>query len=217
MSIIFPVEDVIVGTFDNPPTENPLSQGGLWARASSQPPLMAVGGAAHDSINGDANYSYYTDLPMVDQEYMEAWGCAGGGSLGAAVDTHRVFLWQNVDVMNPRGYLMYFGGGIGEAYVIRRYNGGGITDNENIAASGGTAGNRYGLAIRGDTIEAWARHAGTWVLEVSVVDTTFRGGTWYGGLGCEDPTNGGVFWTCFGAGIDEDMSQIYRRVPGRPR
>ena len=66
--------------------------------------------------------------------------------------------------------------------------------------------------VDGDNIEGWARYAGVWALQCSVVDTTYRG-NFYLGIGIEDPTAGGLSLPCFGGGR-KNRTQIYRILQG---
>jgi hypothetical protein len=186
------------------PAENPLSENGRWAQLSPlAPPLKKNVGSADDSVHNGPNYSYWT-APFPSANIVEVWGCTGGGQLGAALETWRVALWLEAQFT---GYLAYYGGAIGKSFVIRRYTDGSWVD---LVVGGGGYPQRLGLRIDGNNVECWGYNAGAWSLKCSIADTTHRG-SFYPSLGIEDPTGGGLAFSCFGGGR-KNFSQIIRWI-----
>lgn len=201
-----------VTTFDCP-AENPLYEGGNWAQTTpDRPPMQKVNLAgncvATDSIHGDPNYSHWTTPVRIEPgQRGEVWGCIEGGQLGAALETWRVALWRHVG-SHLDGYLVYNGGGIGKDIAIRRYNGGGISDFTLLGSVTTGYPEALALVIDDTHVQAWQFTGGAWVLSVDVVSTTFRG-IFYGGIAIEDPTGGGLDFTCFGVGVP-NRQQFFR-------
>ncbi len=194
------------------PAENPLSESGAWALLTpDRAPMRKAGGEATDSAHGNPNYSVWVRDVFTSANGVEVWACLSGGQLGSALETWRVALWR-APYEALEGYLIYYGGGIGKGFTIRRHDGPTIDDRVDIVASGGGYPERLGLRIDGDNIEGWARYAGVWSLQCTVVDTTYRG-NFYLGIGIEDPTGGGLSMPCFGGGR-KNRTQIYRILQG---
>lgn len=189
--------------------ENPLYEDGAWIRTTGdRPPMQKIGippnCAATDSEHGNPNYSSWgraTYLADLDENIVEVWGCIEGGQLGAALETWRVFAF--LEGVEPTGYLLYEGGGIGKALVLRRYTGG-ITSFIDIGGSSIVYPPGIGLRINGTQIEAWYSTGdpldpNDWALSHSVTDPTHRG-NFRIGIAVEDPTAGGLGFSCFGGG-----------------
>jgi hypothetical protein len=201
-----------------PPGENPLSEEGNWAQTTpARHPMQKIDtggghGAATDSVHGDPNFSHWArDVFRTEDGIVEVWGCIAGGQLGAALETWRVALWHVLGD-RIRGYLFYIGGALSKDYVIRRYDGG-ITNFTSIAGVGGGYPQKMGLRIDGDQVEAWIEDSVLgWVLATSATDTTYRG-TFWAGIGVEDPTGGGLSFPCFGAGVP-NRPQFFRWTRG---
>lgn len=206
--------------FDDPP-EDPLREGGNWF-----PPFLGSipgsyildmrkeGGDATDQyhprvLSGYIAYSYWTPMTF-SGDHVEVWGIATGGQLGAALETWRLFMWQQL--YPPAGYLVYYGGGIGKGLVIRRYNGNWTYDV--IASAGSFYPGYLLLRINGADIEAWAADTDpqNLALQCSAPDPNYRG-PFHIGMGIEDPTVGGLAWTAFGGGVKR-RTQFYRWVKG---
>lgn len=207
--------DNLLTTFEGP-DEGPLSEGGNWQRTIiARPPLRRLSNSATDSSHGDANYSNWVTPYSTDPSgILDAFGCTTGGQLGTALETWRVALWSVLGA-SLTGYLAYFGGGISKGYVLRNYSGG-LASFTDIAASGATLSypEQIGIRINGTEVECWGMDAGVWSLKCSATDTDYRG-QFYSGLGIEDPTGGGLAFTCFGAGTRQ-RTQIYRILRGYP-
>src|SRR5262245_17342904 len=120
-----PLGSPTLSTFDGP-DETPLSEGGKWAQTTPErDPMRLFQGDATDSVHGEPNYSHWVaDVVQIPLGFRgEVFGCTAGGQLGAALETWRVFLFNQVGV-NFYGYLVYVGGGIGKEFRIRRYDNG---------------------------------------------------------------------------------------------
>lgn len=190
------------------PAENPLSQGGKWAQTRvTRPPLKKEVGSVTDSIHGDPNYSHWTPETFVGD--VEVWGCSVGGQLGAAVETWRVFAFAGLGLAS--GYQVYFGGGIGKGFAIWKY-----TNDDFIALAGsGFPGypSAIGMRIHDGVIEAWGAFGdpfdqNAWSIFCQASDNTYTG-PFYIGLAIEDPTSGGLGFTCFGGGTPH-RTQFFR-------
>jgi hypothetical protein len=136
--------------------------------------------------------------------------------LGAALETWRVALWSQVG-SSFSGYLLYYGGGIGKGYGLRRYDNGGFTG---IGGAGGGYPERLGLRwYTGGLIEAWGMYGGVWGLQATTSDPTYAP-PFYMGIGIEDPTSGtfapSLAITCFGGGA-KNRTQIYRWLLTSPQ
>jgi hypothetical protein len=203
MALPFPATSQLSDFLD--PSENPLYENGNWAQlAPSSPPMAKAGGSAGDSIHNGPNYSYWTRSVYYTPSIVEVWACTSGGQLGAALETWRVALFTTLgDERN--GYLVYFGGAITKAFVIRRYDNGAFTE---LIGVGNAYPQKLGMRINGDNIEAWGEYGGVWSLQCSIVDTTYRG-AFFLTIGIEDPTAGGLGMPCFGGGL-KNRSQIIR-------
>ena len=70
---------------------------------------------------------------------------------------------------------------------------------------------KIGMRITGGVIEVWYANGGAWTNPFTVTDGTYRG-NFYAGIGVEDPTAGGLSFTCFGGGRPH-RTQIYRVLP----
>ncbi len=200
-------------TYFTGPNENPLSEGGDWTQSfGSRDPLRRLSNNATDSVHGNPNYSHWTHAFTTDSGPLDVWACSEGGQLGAALESWRVALWSP-DFSERNGYEVLMGGAIGKTFGIRTY----INNVINPSPTQGCVGTftyyeRIGIRINGNDVEAWGYIGGTWTLQCSITDTTFRG-TMYGGLGIEDPTGGGLTFSCFGAG-GKNRTQIYRIIRG---
>lgn len=215
-----------LSTFDDPP-EDPLREGTRWL-----PPFLGdkntgailldmrkEGGTAtdkhHDAqLDGFLAYSYWTQQQF-EGDNVEVWGMPVGGQLGAALETWRLFMWQQLDP--PVGYLVYIGGALSKETRIRKYNGGAFSF-EGLGGSGESYCDGLMLRINGQRIEVWAYNGAgdifddaNWHLRCFSIDTSYRG-PFYIGMGVEDPTTGGLGWTAFGGGIP-NRTQIYRILP----
>lgn len=197
--------DTVLTTFVGA-DENPLSDGGNWAQTfSSRDPLKRLGNQARNSTTTNPNYSYWTspfDADAIDP--LEIFACSGGGQLGAALETWRIDLWQTVGGTSVNGYELFFGGGLSKGWELDKWVSSSGTNLDTAPYNGYP--NKIGLRLNGDDVEGWANYAGTWVMEVSATDTTFRGSL-YASLAIEDPTSGGLYFDCFGGGA------VVRRVP----
>lgn len=196
------------------PEENPLSEDGHWAQLTEgNPPLKKDGDPfckAYPSVNSDlVSYSYWTQETFDSAKGdVQAWACIEGGQLGAALETWRVALFQNVG--SPQygsGYLVYIGGAIAKNFSIRRYTSG-TFDAEVTTPS--FYPERLGIRITDTDVEAWAYSAGTWQLVLTMADQTYRG-KFYAVLGIEHPTGPGsdLTMSCFGGGVPR-RTQFFR-------
>lgn len=211
-----PLGTGIVTEFDGP-DESPLSENGTWSQLSpTQYPLARKNNTAVISVSDViVNYSYYNQqvLRIIGESRAEVWGCSQGGQLGAALETWRVFLFQNPGPSFD-GYLFYYGGALSKDFVLRRYTGGVPVADIAFQNSPGYP-DKMALVIDGDNIQGWATFAAfpdTWVLMCDADDTTYRG-AFYAGLGIEDPTSGSttpsLSFDCFGFGIP-NRQQFFR-------
>lgn len=211
------ISEIYADFTDLIPYENPLSDGGNWD-AYGRDPLMVAGPEAnsiHGSIEFAVNGSYYT-TPFVG-DILEAYGCAPQAGLGAALESQRLF----AIIGSPtsfNGYSSAYGGGIGENYFFRRYDGSATSFTALPGAvnpDGRPSPQKLGIRITPTHVQQWAQRDGyngdDWFMVREVADTTYRGTTWFA---LETEEQGGineVGWRCFGALIDVDVPQIYRR------
>ena len=198
--------------FDLIPGENPLRDGANWGEYSTRPPLRASddGLAVHGTVEFPVNGSLYLGA-IFQGEIIEAWGCAPGPGLGAAVESQRIVALT--DPANYEGYLSGYGGGIGEVYFMRRYDAAGPGSFTTLGEVGGTGPELLGIRITPTDVEQWAYYSGGWNLVQTFPDTNHRGPMW---IALETEEQGGieeVGWTCFAAGVP-NRTQIYRVVRG---
>lgn len=201
----------LLSLFAGPP-ESPLSEGGKWAQGwFSRAPLQKGSNYVTDSLHGDPNYSFWT--PQAFPDNVEVWGCTDGGQLGAAVETWRLNLWQG-DPRRGVGYTLMYGGAIAKYFALRRYDSTAALDFTEVDFAGGYPTTML-LRINGDNVEALASYdsGATWSLMGYITDTNHRGGDWHIGLGIEDPTGGGLSFSCFGGGVPR-RTQFFRWTRG---
>lgn len=186
--------------------ENPLSEGGNWIQTSpDRPPLLKDSpNSVTNSVFGDPNYS--TWVREVFYGNAEVWACISGGQLGAALETWRVALFTQIGI-NVQGYLLYYGGGLSKDLVLRKYTGG-FASFTAIGSVSPPYPSSIGIRINGGNVEAWWEGGGGWTLGFTVADNAYRGG-FYATLGIEDPTGGGLNFSCFGGGA-ANRSQFFR-------
>jgi hypothetical protein len=211
----------IYPTFALTPNENPLSDGGKWDDYG-RPPLMVAsdGQSIHGTEEFSVNGSYYTEQVFTGS-MIEGYGCAPGAGLGAALESQRIF----AIIGSPTsftGYSSGWGGGIGENYFFRRYDGGAGTFTALpglVNPSGAPGPDKLGIRITPTAVEQWMQkstyNGGNWFMVRTVADTTYRGATWFA---LETEEQGGVNevgWRCFGAGVP-NRTQIYRIIRGKP-
>lgn len=200
--------------------ESPLSEDGDWTASHPDQPPMLKRGASSDpvgtpgaaSVTGEfvVNYSHWTrNLAFGD---AEVWACTSGGQLGAALETWRVALWTQTGG-NLTGYLLYYGGGIGKGFGLRKYG------NNSFLGIGGANGGypqRIGLKIVQETqdIQMWAMYSDVWTLmgtqDHAIEPTISLPGPYYMGIGMEE--QGGTLELgidCFGGGTPH-RSQFFR-------
>lgn len=203
--------------FADYPDEDPLSIGGAFSEYDygASGPLRLSGGCVTDEahvtvIAGPIYYSFLTTQQWSDD--VEVWACTSGGQLGAAVESWRVGLAQGAPVNSGRkvGYLALFGGGIGKAYQLRRYDGDPVWAT--LAEVGDGYPDKILLRTNGPDVEVWGEDAGVWSLKISEPDNTYRG-PFNLFLGIEDPTSGGLCISCMGGGV-KNRTQIYRVLRG---
>jgi hypothetical protein len=211
MAIPFPSTGYI-STFDGP-DENPLSENGAWRGLDAHAPMQKLG--PHNITNTTATINYSTYVAQAfyasGTNIIEIWACTVGGQLGAALETWRVYLFQNIQGAYY-GYMFRYGGAIGKSFELRVYTGGG-TSGTNIAQVGGGYPDRLGLRINGAVIEGWAMYGGVWQLMCSATNTAYRG-YFYGGCGTEEEfVIGSLGINCFGGGVVH-FTQFYRWMPG---
>jgi len=188
------------------PDENPLYENGAWAQYADRFPLQRFNNGAIVTEEFAVNGMYWTRDTYIG--LAEVWACTSGGGLGAALETWRVALWQD-DPDSKIGYLTYYGGGIGEEYVIRRYDGGGSFTG---IASLDTAGpSKIGMRLTPTHVECWAYFSGQWNFIVSAADATYRG-TFFAAVEMEEQGGiGNLGMGCFGAGVI-NRQHIYRVI-----
>lgn len=195
------------------PGENPLYDGGKWANHPMRPPLMVqspAGSSIHGTVEFPPNGSIYV-AEAFSGPIIEAYACTPNPGLGAAIESQRILAL----IGNPyeyTGYLSGYGGGIGENYFMRKYNGGTTSSWDNLGGDvGGTRPDKLGIRLTPTHVEQWAYYGGVWNLIQSHPDTAHRGTTYFM---LETEEQGGtveVGFTCFGAGIP-NKTQIYRWV-----
>jgi hypothetical protein len=199
--------DEIYPSFNLPPGEEPLSDGGRWGPYSVRPQLRASDSGLH--IHGTevfvVNGSYYKQKAY-HGPVVSAYGCMLGSGLGAALESNRIVaLIGDVDEYN--GYSSGFGGGIGQTYFFRRY------DNFEFTGIGGgpwtnQAPAKLGIRITPDRVEQWAYFGGPsgeqWYLIQFANDTTYRGPVHFALETEEAGSITEVGWSCFGAGTEND-------------
>jgi hypothetical protein len=201
-----PLQSEFVGTGIE---ENPLSEGGSWGVYDRPPLRKAAAGGALPSQEFVVNGSYWTRNVFL--QTCEAFCCPTGGGLGAALESWRLVFWLTTPTVN-NGYMSAYGGGIGQDYFFRRYDGGSFTGIGDYA--GGAPGpNKIGIRITPDRVEQWAFYSGAWNLISTALDTTHRG-VFYVALECEE--QGGINdlgFGCFGVG-QINRQHIYRVLRG---
>ena len=197
-----------LGIFDTG-YENPYSDGGKWGQEADRPRLQggtgAVAGTQEFVVNGMTYYAqvFYGAI-------VEAFGCTPDPDLGAALESNRVALWTNPDA--PTGYSSGHGGGIGQSYFLRRYNGGGTSDYTGIGDIPNTTNThptKLGIRITPTRVEQYGMIGGVWTLITYAADTTYRGPFY---LALETEEQGGineVSFRCFGAAA-VNRQHIYR-------
>lgn len=191
----------------DPPAENPLSEGGTWQQLTPErSPLRKTGAnTVTNTTFGFPDYSVYVKEAFFGN--AEVWACPIDGQLGAALETWRISIWTEIGV-DVKGYQLYHGGALSKDLVLRKYTGG-IGSFTGIGGLGGVGyPDGMGLKINGNEVEAWTEVAGVWSLIFSVTDTPGTG-PFYLGLGLEDPTTGGLSFSCFGGGTRK-RSQFFR-------
>jgi hypothetical protein len=146
--------------------ENPLSEGGNWARInSSAEQLQRISNTAKAASAASAN-SYWTPTNFgADLEaYVTIVTVGAGGGINARVQGEGgANTWDGYRVLAD-----------GTFTVIQSVTNATTTDL--IAVSQGfSAGDKMGMRIEGSTIQAWrqASGSGTWNLIATVVDTTY--------------------------------------------
>lgn len=191
----------------DPPAESPVSEGGRWGPLTPERDQLSKN-AFNQLTNttfGLPDYSVWLHQALTGD--AEVWGCLGGGGLGAALETWRIGLFQDIG-FNFVGYQLYYGGALSKDLVLRRYDGG-ITDFTGIGGAGGVGSpGIMGMRINGDFVEAWTHNSGEWELAFAVFDPTYRG-TFYATFGLEDPTAGGLSFDCVGGGTPH-FAQFFR-------
>jgi len=194
----------------SPSDENPLSHDGRWASYFTRPPCRKEGNNAFPSVEFVVNGSYWT--PDIFIGNAEAWICLGGGGLGAANESWRIALWKD-DPDAMIGYSSGWGGGIGEFYFFRRYDGGGSFTEIGGMQADNDFPNRLGIRITDTGVEQWRQRLGVWTLVQTANDTTYRG-AFYAAIEVEE--QGGINELsigCFGAGV-KNRQHIYRVLGG---
>lgn len=199
------------------PYENPISHGGAWANVDARWNGLEGGGPTLQDNAVFANnfsWSYWTAGPFAGD--IEVWGCAAGGGLGAAGEGWRLGFWTDVGGnFAADGYaLAWFGNPFGN-FFMRRYDNtnftgiGGPVDPGGLPTSNLLLFRRHGAGIldgywSGDNGANWTR---VW----SATDITYSGAM-YLAICAEDPSFGGVGWTCFGGGpLGVNRTQFFRR------
>lgn len=192
------------------PAENPLSDGGAWGTLWTRPPLMGEGGGVHGTVEFVVNGSLY----IRDVYYgstVEAVGCPADSGLGAANESYRIAFW--LDPSNLIGYSWGYGGGIGQSFFMRRYDGGSSFTTIGSANTRNDHPTQMGIRITPTDVEGWGLYAGVWEKVSFAADTTYRG-PFYASLETEE--QGGtveVAWGCFGAHV-VNRQYIYRWLKG---
>ena len=218
MPLDFP-QSTEITVFDDPPNESPLSQGGKWFQArGDRDPMRVVGTDATDTTHDGANYSYYGETPLgTSPNPVEVWCCTTGGQLGAALETWRVFLMFGPaspgGLLPGNGYLMWFGGGLAKSLVLNRYDAWNFGPNVEGGLPGSAYPEKIGMRITNGTVEGWVQITGVWSQILTLTDSTYRG-TFYGGIGVEDPTGGGLAIPCFGGALVLWLPSFLRRQGG---
>lgn len=194
------------------PGEDPLSDGGKWTALFNRPPLKVgnSGGYVHGTVEFAVNGSVYIAQAFTG-EVVEAYGCAPGAGLGAALESQRVALWT--DPTNLVGYSSGYGGGISESYFFRRYDGGAVGNFVDIggAHSRDDHPDKIGIRVTPNDVEQWGYYSGEgWVLIQTAVGEMAYRGSFYGSLETEE--QGGieeVGFSCFGGGVP-NRQQFFR-------
>lgn len=198
----------------SPTAVKPQEQQGLHYHGGNPALNSSYDGNAHSSVEFAVNYSYWAQEVFLSDD-VEVWACTDGGQLGAALETWRVFAFNDLYFM--KGYLVYFGGGIDKNLTLRWYDP--SASSRGFLDIGGIPFGGYptniGLRINGSQVEAWDSHddGATWVKEIDVTHTGTRGGGWYIGIGTEEQggtTELGI--GCFGGGIPR-RTQLFRWLP----
>lgn len=203
----FPTVGIVTEFIGTGTEEDPLSEDGAWANYGRADLRKGASGNAMPTEEFIVNGMYWTRNTFISP--CEAFGCISGGGLGAALEGWRIAFWY-LSPTSTAGYLAGVGGGIGKDFFLRRYNGGGFNDFDSL---GGIAGvsipDDLGIRITASAVELWARYSGTWSLQVTSGDTTYRG-VFYAAIELEE--QGGINelgWGCFGVGV-KNRQHIYR-------
>lgn len=204
----FPATSLLTEFAGSP--ENPLSEGGKWAEYGRFPLQKMGPGSVTPTMEFFVNGMYWTVSAF--RSPCEVFACVGGGGLGAANESWRVCLWKD-DPTAGVGYMAAFGGGIGEDYFMRRYDGG-FNNFVGIAGVDTTNPEKIGLRITNTDVEEWAYFSGDWHLLLTVPDTTYRG-TFFAAIEMEEQGSvGNVSMGCFGGGVI-NRQHIYRILRGK--
>lgn len=158
---------------------------------------------------GDSMYAY-TEVQLTPGD-CEIWGEAD--SLADLTEGWRMCLLANPGA-GATGYAMRYAAGIGnDTLTINRVSGGSQVNLLTITDTFWGSFIFYWLMrLNGDAVEVWVSLAtlDTWFLGGTVDDTTYRTGL-YGGLGISTDDGTGPWWRGFGATLDDEIPQIYRR------
>lgn len=203
-----------ISDFDEIPVdpEYPLSDSGRWRVYGNR--FEFIGHIGHIATGTEfaVNGQFYTPRTFrADGELSaEVWACAPGAGLGAANESQRLLMWLD-DPESAVGYLFGYGGGVGELYFARRYNGS-FTSWTELGEWGSTSRDALGMRITPVGLEFWRRDGGVWSIVGTVADITHRG-TFYAALeaesqGCTDCIGFG----CFGGG-EVQRTQLIRWAP----
>lgn len=198
--------------------EDPLSNGGKWARPDlASPSLVGKSVIGFDCAShrpGESGFSYWTPDPVMDGDDAECWAmCAQYPPSGSA---------QGVGIIASVG-----GTNAADGYLFEIATSSGTDNfrmwkatNWSYASLGTFAGNAAGNALllirrNGTAVEGWCDVSGvgdTWVLKITATDSTFTTGFYpmihtdenFGSVSCGIDN--------FGSGIlEESIAQIYRR------
>lgn len=194
------------------PDEDPLSMDGRFGPLGFRPlQLQRFNNTATSQphptvIDGYIAASRWT--PETFTGNVEVWACTDGGQLGAALESWRIDLWNAP--LNLQGYSFLYGGGISKGYFLRYYSGGGVSNFTNLASSAGGFPDIMMMRLTPTNVEGWASfdNGANWSLMVSVADANFRTNL-HMSLQVEDPTNGGLYFSCFGGGVPH-RTQFFR-------
>jgi len=191
-------------TFD-PPAEDPLYEDGAWGPLNAGFAQLYKTGS--NTATGDGQrWSIWVKEAFFGN--AEVWACAGGGQLGAALEDWRVGLFTEIGTNEYDGYEVIVGGSLSKDLIVRRYTNGGFTQIGGLGSVGYPP--LIGMSLTPSNVNVWIDTGAGWppTPTLSIADNTYRGAM-YAGIGLEDPTSGGLYFSCFGGG-QPNRPQFFR-------